>query len=130
MTSASTVPLPMGSTEHVFPARPVMLREIRAFIARLATAAGIPETDQHRIVLATNEAATNAVEHSGSDVVRVGWEHGDQGVWITVADDGVFGAIAGDDLSGRRQHSIAQVAMVVGLAHTSELTTGKLPVAR
>ena len=95
MTSASTVPLPMGSTEHVFPARPVMLREIRAFIARLATAAGIPDTELHRIVLATNEAATNAVEHSGSDVVRVGWEHGDQGVWITVADEGVFGAIAG-----------------------------------
>ena len=88
MTSASTVPLPMGSTEHVFPARPVMLREIRAFIARLATAAGIPDTELHRIVLAANEAATNAVEHSGSDVVRVGWEHGDQGVWITVADDG------------------------------------------
>ena len=72
-----------------------MLREIRAFITRLATAAGIPDTEQHRIVLATNEAATNAVEHSGSDVVRVGWEHGDQGVWITVADDGVFGAIGG-----------------------------------
>ncbi len=72
-----------------------MLREIRAFIARLATAAGIPDAELHRIVLATNEAATNAVEHSGSDVVRVGWEHGDQGVWITVADEGVFGAVAG-----------------------------------
>ena len=65
-----------------------MLREIRAFITRLAAAAGIPDTEQHRIVLAANEAATNAVEHSGSDVVRVGWEHGDQGVWITVADEG------------------------------------------
>ena len=54
-----------------------MLREIRAFVTRLATAAGIPDAEQHRIVLATNEAATNAVEHSGSDVVRVGWEHGD-----------------------------------------------------
>ena len=55
MTSASTVPLPMGSTEHVFPARPVMLREIRAFIARLATAAGIPDAEPHRIVLAAND---------------------------------------------------------------------------
>ena len=72
-----------------------MLREIRAFVARLATAAGIPDAELHQIVLATNEAATNAVEHSGSDVVRVGWEHGDQGVWITVADEGVFGAIGG-----------------------------------
>jgi anti-sigma regulatory factor (Ser/Thr protein kinase)/CheY-like chemotaxis protein len=95
MTSASTVPLSMEPTEHVFPARPVMLREIRAFIARLGSAAGIPDAELHRIVLAANEAATNAVEHSGSDVVRVGWEHGDQGVWITVADEGVFGAVAG-----------------------------------
>jgi anti-sigma regulatory factor (Ser/Thr protein kinase)/CheY-like chemotaxis protein len=95
MTSASTVPLPMGSTEHEFPASPVMLREIRAFVARLATAAGIPDAELHWIVLVTNEAATNAIEHSGSDVVRVRWEHGDQGVWITVADEGVFGAVAG-----------------------------------
>ena len=72
-----------------------MLREIRAFVTRLATAAGIPDAELHRIVLVTNEAATNAVEHSGSDVVRVGWEHGDSGVWITVADEGVFDAIAG-----------------------------------
>ena len=93
MASASTVPVPTGLTDHVFPARPEMLREIRAFVARLATAAGIPDAERHQIVLATNEAATNAVEHSGSNVVRVGWEHGDQGVWITVADDGVFKAV-------------------------------------
>jgi len=36
-----------------------MLREIRAFVARLATAAGIPDAERHQIVLATNEAATN-----------------------------------------------------------------------
>ena len=96
MTSALTVPLPMGLTERVFPAMPGMLWEIRAFVARLATAAGIPDAELHQIVLATNEAATNAVEHSGSDVVRVGWEPGDHGVWITVADEGVFGAIGGN----------------------------------
>ena len=95
MTSTSSVPPPMRLTEQAFPARRVMLREIRAFVAGLATAAGVPDAELHQIVLATNEAATNAVEHSGSDVVRVGWEHGDQGVWITVADDGVFKAISG-----------------------------------
>jgi anti-sigma regulatory factor (Ser/Thr protein kinase)/CheY-like chemotaxis protein len=95
MTSASTGPVPNGSPERVFPARPVTLRDIRAFVTRLATAAGILDAELHRIVLVTNEAATNAIRHSGSDVVRVGWEHGDQGVWITVADEGVFGAIAG-----------------------------------
>lgn len=62
----------MGSTEQVFPARPEMLAEIRAFVAELATVAGIGDPERHRIVLVTNEAATNAVQHSGSDVVRVG----------------------------------------------------------
>jgi anti-sigma regulatory factor (Ser/Thr protein kinase)/CheY-like chemotaxis protein len=95
MASVSTGrPVPMGLTERLFPAKPVMLREIRAFVARLATEAGIPDAERHRILLATNEAATNAVEHSGTDVVRVGWRHGDQGAWITVADEGVFGATA------------------------------------
>jgi anti-sigma regulatory factor (Ser/Thr protein kinase)/CheY-like chemotaxis protein len=95
MASASTGPAPIGSTEQVFAASPAMLREIRAFVTRLATAAGIPDAELHRIVLVTNEAATNAIEHSGSDVVRVGWEHGDSGVWITVADEGVFNVTGG-----------------------------------
>jgi anti-sigma regulatory factor (Ser/Thr protein kinase)/CheY-like chemotaxis protein len=95
MASASTGPAPMGSAEQVFAARPAMLREIRGFVARLATAAGIPDAELHRIVLVTNEAATNAIEHSGSDVVRVRWEHDNQGVWITVADEGVFDATGG-----------------------------------
>ncbi|MHA6796163.1 ATP-binding protein [Pseudonocardia bannensis] len=95
MTSASTGPVPMSVTEQVFPAKPVMLRDIRAFVARLASAAGIRDVELHQIVLAANEAATNAIEHSGSDVVRVGWEHGDHGVWISVADEGVFKAIGG-----------------------------------
>jgi anti-sigma regulatory factor (Ser/Thr protein kinase)/CheY-like chemotaxis protein len=100
MASASTGPVPVGSTEHVFPARPAMLRDIRGFVTRLATAAGITDAELHRIVLITNEAATNAIEHSGSDVVRVRWERGDRGVWITVADEGVFGAIAGSANDG------------------------------
>jgi anti-sigma regulatory factor (Ser/Thr protein kinase)/CheY-like chemotaxis protein len=100
MASASTGPAPMGSAEQVFAARPAMLREIRGFVTRLATAAGIPNAELHRIVLVTNEAATNAIEHSGSDVVRVRWERGDRGVWITVADEGVFGAIAGSANDG------------------------------
>jgi anti-sigma regulatory factor (Ser/Thr protein kinase)/CheY-like chemotaxis protein len=95
MASASTGPAPIGSAEQVFAARPAMLREIRAFVTRLATAAGIPGAELHRIVLVTNEAATNAVEHSGSDVVRVRWEHGDSGVWVTVADEGVFNVSGG-----------------------------------
>src|SRR5215203_1693999 len=100
MTSASTGPVPNGSPERVFPARPVTLRDIRAFVTRLATAAGITDAELHRIVLVTNEAATNAIRHSGSGVVRVRWERGDQGVWITVADEGVFGATAGSAIVG------------------------------
>ena len=92
-----------------------MLREIRAFVTRLATAAGIPDAELHRIVLVTNEAATNAIEHSGSDVVRVGWEHGDSGVWITVADEGLF------DVAGGSAHDRGWGLKVV-LALADEVT--------
>jgi anti-sigma regulatory factor (Ser/Thr protein kinase)/CheY-like chemotaxis protein len=125
MASASTGPVPVGSTEHVFPARPAMLRDIRGFVTRLATAAGITDAELHRIVLVTNEAATNAIEHSGSGVVRVRWERGDQGVWITVADEGVFGATAGSAIVGSANDRGWGLKVVLALADEVTVRAGR-----
>jgi anti-sigma regulatory factor (Ser/Thr protein kinase)/CheY-like chemotaxis protein len=84
-----------GPREVQFPAIANALREVRAFVSELAGAAGITGDDLDKILLVVNEAATNAVEHSGGHVVRVLWEDHDQGVRVTVEDDGVF------DLRGR-----------------------------
>jgi anti-sigma regulatory factor (Ser/Thr protein kinase)/CheY-like chemotaxis protein len=88
--SPSPVPKLTGPVAYLFPAKAGMLREVRACVTRLAGAAGITGPELHRIVLVANEAAANAIQHSGSDVICVRWENGDQGVWITVTDDGVF----------------------------------------
>ncbi|OJF14234.1 ATP-binding protein [Couchioplanes caeruleus] len=76
--------------EYIFPATLAVLRDIRACVTRLARAAGIAAPEVERIVLVANEMAANAVEHSGADAVTLRWETTDDGVWITMADDGVF----------------------------------------
>jgi anti-sigma regulatory factor (Ser/Thr protein kinase) len=88
-----------GPREAQFAATANALREIRAFLTGLASASGIEGDDLHKILLVANEAATNAVEHSGSSVVRVRWEEYGQGVRVTVEDDGAFDLrrSAGDD---------------------------------
>lgn len=116
----TTHPGPVSSREGSFPATAVALRDIRAFIVGLANVAGICGEDLDKIVLMVNEAATNAVEHSGSGTVRVLWE--DQGslTRITVADDGVF------DL---RRHPAAcrgfGMRTVIGLADEVTVSAGK-----
>ena len=88
--SSSPDPSRGGPREGRFAATANALREIRAFLTDLASTSGIEGDDLHKILLVANEAATNAVEHSGGGVVRVRWEEHGQGVRVTVEDDGVF----------------------------------------
>lgn len=88
--SSSTGGSRMEPRERRFPATANALREIRGFLIDLANAAGIEDQDLDRILLVVNEAATNAVEHSGGGSVRVVWEDRGPGVLVTVEDDGVF----------------------------------------
>ncbi|MEV6595761.1 ATP-binding protein [Actinoplanes sp. NPDC051346] len=106
--------------EYVFPASPAMLGDIRARVTRLAHSAGIANTELERIVLVANEMAANAIEHSGADALTLRWENTDQGVWITVADEGVF-AIGVSDTN----HRGLGLKIVLGLADEVTVRAGR-----
>lgn len=60
------------------------------FVRALATGAGLAERTTEDLVLAVSEACANAVLHSGSPDVEVGWTlHGDR-VEVDVQDQGLF----------------------------------------
>ncbi|GIE93970.1 ATP-binding protein [Paractinoplanes rishiriensis] len=117
----SLLPGPGSSepVEYLFPASPEALRDIRAFVTRLAQEAGFADRERERIVLVTHELSANAVEHSATDVVCVRWEDTDQGLWITVSDAGVFevGGGVGDRGRGLR--------IVLGLADEVTIRPGR-----
>ncbi|MFB9877507.1 ATP-binding protein [Planobispora siamensis] len=81
---------PGEPVEYLFPVSPEVLGDIRAFVTRLAEEAGVADGERERIVLVTHELSANAVEHGATDMIYVRWEDTDQGVWITVSDQGVF----------------------------------------
>ncbi|GII05575.1 ATP-binding protein [Planobispora takensis] len=85
--------------EYLFPVSPEVLADIRAFVTRLAEEAGAADRERQRIVLVTHELSANALEHSATDAIYVRWEDTDQGVWITVCDQGVF-EVGGIDARG------------------------------
>jgi serine/threonine-protein kinase RsbW len=73
-----------------FPATPEALTEVRAFLRRQASAAGLSEAVTDDLLLAVSEACTNAVLHSGSDEFDVEWRDGPRAVEVVVHDRGTF----------------------------------------
>lgn len=73
-----------------FPATPEALTEVRAFLRRQASAAGLSEAATDDLLLAVSEACTNAVLHSGSDEFDVEWRDGPRAVEVVVHDRGTF----------------------------------------
>ncbi|SNY68378.1 ATP-binding protein [Paractinoplanes atraurantiacus] len=116
--------LPPGSgasepVESLFPASPEVLRDIRAFVTRLAREAGFTDRERERMVLVTHELSANAVEHGATGVVCVRWEDTDQGLWITVSDDGVFESGGGSGEPGRG------LRIVLGLSDEVTIRPGR-----
>lgn len=82
----------MTSQTRWFPAVPDSLRDVRSFVRSLAGSAGIDGDGLRDLLVAVTEAVDNAVIRGGASVVGVTWEPQDQGVVLTVEDDGVFHA--------------------------------------
>jgi serine/threonine-protein kinase RsbW len=74
----------------MFPATPEALTEVRDFLRRQASAAGLPEAATDDLLLAVSEACTNAVLHSGGDEFDVEWRDGPRAVEVVVRDRGTF----------------------------------------
>jgi anti-sigma regulatory factor (Ser/Thr protein kinase) len=79
-----------SSIVRTFPAAPASLAEVRAFIRGLAEEADLADRTTEDLVLAVSEACANAVLHSGTPDVEVGWTLLDDRVEIDVRDRGRY----------------------------------------
>jgi serine/threonine-protein kinase RsbW len=79
-----------GTIKRTFPATPEALTEVRDFLRRQASAAGLSEAATDDLLLAVSEACTNAVLHSGGDKFDVEWRDGPRAVEVVVRDRGTF----------------------------------------
>ncbi|GLZ32290.1 hypothetical protein Lesp02_44780 [Lentzea sp. NBRC 105346] len=73
-----------------FPAVPNSLQEVRSFVRALADGAGLHGDDKRDVLVAVAEAVDNSVSNDCASIVGVTWEPHDQGVVVTIEDDGVF----------------------------------------
>jgi serine/threonine-protein kinase RsbW len=79
-----------GTSTRKFPATPGSLAEVRDFLRRQASAAGLSEAATDDLLLAVSEACANAVLHSGSQEFDVEWRDGPGAVEVAVRDRGTF----------------------------------------
>jgi len=82
-------------------ADPALLRCVRALLERYVTARGFPAERAEKVVLAVDEACTNAIRHSYGgpcdEKVELRLGSTDEGIEITLSDDGIpapAGAVA------------------------------------
>lgn len=78
------------SVERSFRATPEALRDIREFIRQRAKKARLDSQGTEDLVLAVSEAATNAVIHSDTSEVLVGWARSSSHIEICVKDQGIY----------------------------------------
>lgn len=76
--------------ERSFPTHPSVLAEIRRWVRERAEQAGLSMKTTEELALAVNEAAANALLHSGSPAIGVHWTARGSEVVVEVRDQGVF----------------------------------------
>jgi anti-sigma regulatory factor (Ser/Thr protein kinase) len=79
-----------STLDRTFPAHPSSLAEIRTWLRDRAVEAGASSEDVEELALAANEAATNALLHSGSRTIEVRWRAGDDSLEVEIVDGGTF----------------------------------------
>ncbi|MGH2725238.1 MAG: ATP-binding protein [Actinomycetota bacterium] len=73
-----------------FPAHPSALSEIRNWLRTRAGESSLSSETTEELALAANEAAANALLHSGSRTIEVRWRVGLEAVKVEVVDEGTF----------------------------------------
>ena len=79
-----------GTTRRTFPATARALPEVRDFLRRHASVAGLSQEATDDLLLAVSEACANAVLHSGSEAFDVEWRDRPTEVEVVVHDRGTF----------------------------------------
>lgn len=101
-----------------FPAVPGSLHEVRAFVRSLADDSGLGGDDLRDVLVAVGEAVDNSVTRGGATVVGVTWDLQDQGVVVTIEDDGVF-------QSGSATDASLGLCLLFGVADEVEVRPGR-----
>jgi anti-sigma regulatory factor (Ser/Thr protein kinase) len=78
------------SVERSFRATPAALRDIRAFVRQKARKTRLGTQEVEDVVLAVSEAATNAVIHSNTPEILVGWSKSGGYIEVCIKDHGIF----------------------------------------
>jgi anti-sigma regulatory factor (Ser/Thr protein kinase) len=73
-----------------FDAEPKQLEEVRRFVSQAAHETGLSQEIMDDILIATNEAATNSILHSGTKRFRLRWLVLADRVEIEIEDEGLF----------------------------------------
>lgn len=76
--------------QRAFPTHPAALAEIRRWVRERAAEAGVSVKTTEELALAVNEAAANALVHSGSPDILVSWTAGEREVVLEIRDRGIF----------------------------------------
>lgn len=77
-------------TNRSFPAHPSSLAEIRTWLRARAGESSLPPGVTEELTLAVNEAAANALVHSGTPTIEVRWWDGTEAVKVDIIDQGTF----------------------------------------
>lgn len=107
-----------------FRAHPAQLARIREHIRALAGGSGVPPRRLEDLILAVSEAAANAIVHSGSDRIDVGWEAKPEVIVVEVRDRGVFRKhVAMPEVEGVGGHGIPLMMALLDEVSVREGTT-------
>jgi anti-anti-sigma factor len=114
------------AVERTFAGHPGQLAQLRALIRDLAERDALSEAETNRLLLAVNEAATNAIVHARSREVRFRWRSTVEAVTIEVTDSGIFAPnIPPPELDGEGRRGIPVMMAVMDEVELDEGTADR-----
>ena len=113
---------PVTEVVRTFRTWPSTLVEVRAFVQAQAAVVGLSQRRASDLLIAVNEAATNAIEHSRGLTVKVIWRAANFGVQVDVIDDGIFHARPGTRQTRESEHF--GIDLMRGLVDEFEMVKG------
>ena len=112
-----------AAVERTFPAAPEELAGMRRLIRGLAAEAGLTDHETSRVLLAVNEAATNAIVHGRGPEVRLRWRTTPAIVEIHISDGGIFeNRVPTPELDGEGRRGIPVMIAVMDEVELDEGT--------
>ena len=105
-----------------FRAHPSALSDLRRWVRECTQRSDLPPRASEELVIAVNEAGTNAVLHSGGASIDVEWNASSDGIAIQIRDGGVFRPARAS--SGGWEESGRGIPLMLSAADALEIVKG------